>query len=196
MHGCRKEERTNAVDSFSCPVTDLPSIHRGHRPLLSEGGRAGKRRFSELREVQELSWRELPATMPRSNLIFPPPPAAHAGLAMSSLPRMLINWLGCQSKHSYSRGFFFAFHCCNFSSIGSCTVLPAAPAAIVAPPGGSCPDNHNGVATGFMVTAVAAFLACCAGGSCAACQGRDYRFPPRPLVNRLLSTTRLLPPSQ
>jgi hypothetical protein len=56
-------------------------------------GRASKRRFSEL------SWRELPATMPRSSLTSPPP-LHMPGIAMSSLPTMLINWLGCQSKHS------------------------------------------------------------------------------------------------
>ncbi len=35
MHGCRKEERKNAVGSYSCPVTIFPSIHRGRRPPLS-----------------------------------------------------------------------------------------------------------------------------------------------------------------
>jgi hypothetical protein len=29
-----------------------------------------------------------------------PPPFAHAGIAPSSLPTMLINWLGCQLKHT------------------------------------------------------------------------------------------------
>jgi hypothetical protein len=29
------------------------------------------------------------------------PPPAHAGIALSSLPTMLINRLGCQFKHSY-----------------------------------------------------------------------------------------------
>ncbi len=47
------------------------------------------------------SWRDLPARMPRSNRLFSPPPA-HAGIALSSLPTMLINWLGCQFKHSSS----------------------------------------------------------------------------------------------
>jgi hypothetical protein len=52
-------------------------------------------------EVQVPSWRDLPARMPRSNRLFSPPPA-HAGVALSSLPTMLINWLGCQFKHSKS----------------------------------------------------------------------------------------------
>ncbi len=64
-------------------------------------------------ELQVPSWRELPAGMPRSNQLIPPPPA-HAGIALSSLPTMLINRLGCQFKHStksrQKRVFILAIH--------------------------------------------------------------------------------------
>jgi hypothetical protein len=44
MHGCRKEERTNAVDSFSCPVTDFPQF------IAAAGRHYPKRRRREEEE--------------------------------------------------------------------------------------------------------------------------------------------------
>jgi hypothetical protein len=46
------------------------------------------------------------------------------------------------------------------------------------PAGGSCPDSHNGVATGFMAATVATFLACCTGDLACCIQPQEKKRKP------------------
>ncbi len=73
-------------------------------PLFPGNDRGGfklKKRISELRGKYRCQAGATCRQECRAAIGSSPPPA-HAGVALSSLPTMLINWLGCQFKHSKS----------------------------------------------------------------------------------------------